>query len=255
MKKSVVLFFLIPFSLFGQTDSLSKKYDKINWLQYNLNSPKKKMWKRSIVPLALTTASLSINHYPLKQKIQNKIRAPFNGYSTHIDDYIQYAPIVVMYGIDVFKLKAEHHIWNQTKFLFMSEALTGLVVFGLKYGLGIQRPDSSSFTSYPSGHTAQSFVTAQVLFNEFKTTQKVLAYSGYLFSTSTGILRIVNNKHWLPDVLLGAGIGIVMTNIIYHFEPLKNWTPRFLKSNNNLSFQFYPTYNDNYVGANLNIQL
>ncbi len=255
MKQIIVVFFFIPFLFFGQTDSLSKKYDKINWIHYNLNTPKTKIWKKSVMPLILTTASLSINHLPLKQTIQNKIRAPFNGYTTQVDDYIQYAPIVMMYGADVFKLKAEHHIWNQTKLLFMSETLTGLVVLGLKYGLGIQRPDSSSYTSYPSGHTAQAFVTAQVLFNEFKTTNKVLAYSGYLFSTSTGVLRIVNNKHWLPDVLLGAGIGIVMTNIIYHFEPLKNWTPRFLKSNKNLTLQFYPTFNDNYVGANFNLQL
>jgi len=254
MKYIFILIFL-PTLLFGQTDSLSKRYDKINWYQYDLNSPKKKVWKTAIIPTLLIGTSLSINHFPIKQNIQQKIRAPFNGYSTHLDDYIQYAPIALMYGFDLYKTKAEHHVWNQTKLLFFSELLTGITVFSLKYGLGIQRPDSSSFTSFPSGHTAQSFVTAQTLHNEFIHTNKLLAYSGYLFSTTTGILRIVNNKHWLPDVLLGAGIGIIITNLVYKFEPLKNWTPKFLNQKKDLSLQFYPSFNNTFIGGHLTLNL
>ncbi|HIP35384.1 MAG TPA: phosphatase PAP2 family protein [Crocinitomix sp.] len=255
MKLFLIVICVFPQLLFGQTDSLSSRYDRINWTFYELNSPKKPLFKKSVIPLVLTTAALSVNHFPLKQTIQDEIRAPFKDYTTNIDDYIQYAPIGIMYGADFFKLKAEHHIWNQTKFLFMSEALTGIVVFSLKYGLGIQRPDSSAYTSFPSGHTAQAFVAAQVLHNEFKNTNKTIAYSGYLFSTSTGVLRIINNKHWLPDVLLGAGIGILMTNIIYHFEPLKNWTPKFIESNKDLSLQFYPSFTNDYVGGHLKFNL
>jgi len=255
MKKFLILLCLLPHLLLGQTDSLSKRYDKINWSDYNLKSPHQKVWKSILLPTVLIGTSLSINHFPLKQTIQQKMRAPFNGYSTHLDDYIQYAPIAMMYGFDLYKTKAEHHVWNQTKFLVISEALTGITVLGLKYGLGIQRPDSSSFTSFPSGHTAQAFVTSQVLYNEFKNTNKLIAYSGYLFSTSTGLLRIANNKHWLPDVLLGAGIGIIITNLVYRFEPLKNWTPKFIKRNKDLSLQFYPSFNSVFMGGHLTLNL
>jgi membrane-associated phospholipid phosphatase len=255
MKAVFFLFFLNSIILFCQEDSLTKHYSTINWTTHQLNTIKKPFWQKSITPLILITTALSINNLPLKQTIQQKIRAPFNGYSTHLDDYIQYAPIAVMYGFDLYKTKAEHHVWNQTKFLFFSEVLTGITVFGLKYGLGIQRPDSSSYTSFPSGHTAQAFVTAQVLHNEFINTNKLIAYSGYLFSSATGLLRIVNNKHWLPDVLLGAGIGVLMTNIIYHFEPLKNWTPKFIKTNKDLSLQFYPSFNNTFIGGHLTLNL
>jgi len=255
MRIIVLAVLLTSFSGQSQTDSLGQKYDKINWIKHDLNSQKNPIWKKSIVSSVLMISALSINSLPLKQNIQNKIRAPFYGYSTSLDDYIQYAPIGIMYGADLFKIKAEHSVWNQTKFLFMSEVITGGIVFGLKYGIGILRPDSSTYNSFPSGHTAQAFVAAQVLRNEFKNTNKVLANSGYLFSTSTGLLRIVNNRHWLPDVLMGAGIAIVVTNLVYHFEPLKNWKPKFLKSKSDLSLQFDPIFSDQMVGANLKLKL
>lgn len=255
MKYLYLLFISISCVSFSQNDSLSKRYDKINWLEFNLNTPKQPLWKKSITPIALGVSSLILNNKDTKQKLQLTVQKPFNGYTTNLDDYIQFAPIGIMYSADLFKIKAEHSIWNQSKYLFISNALTGLIVLGLKHATHIERPDGSSFTSYPSGHTAQAFVTSQVLYNEFKNTNKLLAYSGYLFSISTGTLRVVNNRHWVPDVLLGAGMGILITNVIYHFEPLKNWTPKFLKKKKDYSFQFNPTFNDQYVGANFKLNL
>ena len=40
------------------------------------------------------------------------------------------------------------------------------------------------------------------------------AIGGYTTATAVGALRILN-KHWLPDVLAGAGIGILSTNLVY----------------------------------------
>ncbi|MCB0471929.1 MAG: hypothetical protein KDC56_02600, partial [Flavobacteriaceae bacterium] len=36
---------------------------------------------------------------------------------------------------------------------------------------------------------------------------------------------MLNNKHWPSDVITGAGIGILISQLVYHFEPLKNWHP------------------------------
>ncbi len=250
----LVLLLLTSFALKAQKDTL-KRYQHINWCTFNLKQPQEKLWKKSILPVILSGTAVAINKQAVKQNFQQKIRTPFNNYQTSLDDYIQYAPIGLMFGADAFKLKAKNHVWNQSKFLIMSEVLTGLVVYGLKYSTRIQRPDSSSFTSFPSGHTALSFSAAQVLYNEFKYSQPVLAYSGYLFSTATGFLRVLNNKHWLPDVLLGAGIGMLMTQIVYYFEPLKNWTPRILKKNTAISMQCYPSFNQNMMGATLKFNL
>lgn len=249
----IVSFFCSTF-LFSQTDSIKNRYSKINWATYELNTKKNPLWKKSILPLSLSISALSINTLPLKQDIQNSIRAPFNGYTTTLDDHIQYIPIGLMYTADAFKLKAEHSVWNQTKYLFLSELAAGGIIQILKHTLKIERPDQSSNTSFPSGHTGLSFVAAQVLRNEFKNTQPFFAYSGFVFAVSTGTLRIVNNRHWLPDVLLGAGIGILVTNIIYHYEPFKNWNP-FKKNKSDLSLQFYPTLNDKFTGINIKLNL
>lgn len=241
-------------ALFSQSENSQNRYSKINWITYELNTKKKPLWKRSITPVVFGITALSINKTPLKQDIQQTIRTPFNGYTTALDDYIQYAPIVAMYSADAFKLKAEHSVWNQTKYLFISEVATGGIIQLLKYSLKIERPDQGANNSFPSGHTGQAFVAAQVLHNEFKNTQPILAYSGYLFAATTGTLRIVNNKHWLPDVLMATSISMLITNLVYHFEPLKNWNPLKNKTSE-VSLQLYPTFNDQYTGLNIKFNL
>lgn len=188
-----------------------------------------------------------------KYGLQTLIQQPFNGFKTEIDDYIQYAPIAMMYVADLFHVKSKNTPWNQTKFLAMSELGTAAIVQLLKYTLRIERPDHSKFNSYPSGHASQAFVASQVLFNEYRETHPLLAYSGFLFSISTGTLRIVNNRHWVPDVLLGAGIGILVTNLIYHYEPLKDWNP-LSKKKRKIDTGFFPSFREDYIGGHLTIK-
>ena len=249
----IISFFCIS-TLFSQPENSKDRYSKINWITYNSNVEKKHFWKQSIIPLVFGITALSINQIPLKQTIQNSIRAPFNDYKTSIDDYTPYVPTVLMYSADLFKFKAKHSVWNQTKYLFFSQLATAGIIQILKHSLKIERPDQNSDNSFPSGHTGQAFVAAQVLRQEFKDTQPILAYSGYLFAATTGTLRIVNNKHWLPDVLMAAGIGILITNVIYHYEPFKNWNP-FKTKPTDLSVCISPTFNDKYTGVNIKINL
>lgn len=199
-------------------------------------------------PVTLSLISIDLMRDSAKYGLQTLLRQPFNNYHTQLDDYIQYAPVVIMYSADLFKVPAKNTVWNQTKYLIISEALTSGVVQALKYSLKIQRPNNGAFNSYPSGHTSQAFVQSQVLYNEFKSTNKAIAYSGFLFSIPTGALRIVNNRHWVPDVLLGAGIAMLVTNLVYYFEPLKNWNP-FNQKKRKTELGFFPTLNENYIGG------
>jgi hypothetical protein len=206
--------------------------------------------ERAWAPATLGILSVALMTDSSKYGLQSLIQQPFNGFKTHVDDYLQYAPIAMMYAGDLFHVKSKNTVWNQTKFLVMSELGTAAIVQILKYTLRIERPDHSTFNSYPSGHTSQAFVASQVLFNEYRETNKLLAYSGFLFSISTGTLRIVNNRHWLPDVLLGAGIGMLVTNLIYHYEPLKAWNP-FSKKNRKIETGFFPAVRKDYIGGYL----
>ena len=39
--------------------------------------------------------------------------------------------------------------------------------------------------------------------------------AGYGLATATGVMRVLNNRHWVSDVLSGAGIGILSTELAY----------------------------------------
>jgi len=155
-------------------------------------------------------------------------------YHTNMEDYIQYVPYVEIYLGDLAGIKAKNHWFDQTKNIFIGGLFTTLITHSLKIGVGKERPDGSSKRSFSSGHTATSFLGATILYHEFKDSSPLLAYSGYAFSTSTGGLRVINNRHWVSDVIAGAGVGILVANLVYYIEPLKNWNP--FRTNNNLTF-------------------
>jgi len=207
------------------------------------------------LPLSLSALSAVLSIDSTKFKLQTQVRSVVvDTFRTHVDDWIHYTPIVTMYAADLFKVPAKNTVWNQTKFLAISEALNSLVTIGLKYTFKVQRPNNGPFNSYPSGHTSQAFVQSQALFNEFRDTAPLLAASGFLFSITTGSLRVLNNRHWVPDVLLGAGVGILVTNLVWHFEPLKNWNPFNKRKNKDLSLTVVPSIREDFLGGNFRLQ-
>jgi len=176
--------------------------------------------KNQLVPIGLISGGLVIEAIGCKQEMQKW----FPRTNTNVDDYIQYAPVAILYASDMFGGKHKNNVFNQTKYLVISELTTSLITGSLKRLTHSTRPNGNPL-AFPSGHTSQAFTGATVLYQETKDYCLPLAYSGYLFSTATGILRVTNNKHWVSDVLAGAGIGILVTNLVYYFEPLKNWDP------------------------------
>ncbi|MFK8038395.1 MAG: phosphatase PAP2 family protein [Crocinitomicaceae bacterium] len=253
MKSIFLLVLLISNFAFCQPKSKLPRLEKINWNGEKLDLKTNSLIQKSVVPLSFCAAGLLLNQTEIKTNLQASFLNPFNGYKTTLDDYIQYAPIVQMYGFDFLRLPARNSIWNQSKYLVVSELVTAGIVHLLKNTLKVLRPDGSARTSFPSGHTGQAFVASQVLFNEYYRTRPALALSGYLFSASTGALRIINNRHWVPDVFMGAGIAILVTNVVYYFEPLKNWDP-FKKANSDTSILVVPEFRNETYGMNLKIR-
>ncbi len=252
MKLLIALFLLITFSSVSQEKIRHLRLDKINWIGNGIDLKMNSWQKKVIVPTSLMIAGLSLNTIETKTRIQDLVLEPFNGYKTSLDDYIQYAPIVTMYGADLLKMPSRNNIWNQTKYLLISEFITAGIVHLLKNTTKIARPNSSTLTSFPSGHTGQAFVASQVLFNEYYRTRPAIGLSGYIFAGATGALRVINNRHWVPDVLMGAGIAILVTNLVYHFEPLKEWNP-FKKRQSDTSFLVLPKFQNNSYALQMKI--
>ncbi len=186
------------------------------------HSPAHTLQLRSvIIPTGLLITGSALNfgnfRYQVRDKLAGKIR-------TSADDYLVFVPIAEIYAADILGGRPVHSAFDQTKYLAFSEIITVALVQSLKRITNVTRPDGTPH-SFPSGHTTQAFMGATALYLEYKDTNMPLSYSGYVIGSVAGILRMTNNRHWISDVLAGAGIGMLVTRLVYYFEPLKNWQP------------------------------
>ncbi len=190
---------------------------------------------QQVLPISLIAAgSVLVAEKGLNRKLHDQIPKT----RITVDDYIQYLPMAGMYVADIAGVQAKNSVWNQTKYLAFSQLLCAAVVQTLKYTVREQRPNNGAHNSLPSGHTSVAFTGATVLYHEFKESNKWIAYGGFVVATSVGVLRQTNERHWLSDVLASAGIGMLSANLVYYFEPLKNWQP-FSKKSDKLSLAPY----------------
>jgi membrane-associated phospholipid phosphatase len=190
---------------------------QISFAQQNTESAPWKL-KNEIVPLALIGVGSLLLLTDLDFYLQENIYKT----TTASDDFMQFVPIVGMYGLDLFHVPSANNAFVQTKYFAAASLSNAIVIHSIKRLSNRTRPDGTSY-AFPSGHTSQAFVSATVFWQEFKDSNPILALSGYAVATTTGILRMTNNKHWFTDVVVGAGIGILVTDLIYAIKPLKNW--------------------------------
>lgn len=134
----------------------------------------------------------------------------------HADDYLQHSPIIVVYGLNCLGVKGKNDFANRTAILIKSEVMVGILTFSLKRITAVPRPDNSKeVTSFPSGHTAQAFAAATFMAREYGYKSIWYSIGAYTVATGVGVMRVMNNRHWMSDVLAGAGIGILSTNLAY----------------------------------------
>lgn len=141
-------------------------------------------------------------------------------FNNHADDYLQFAPAVVMLGLKTAGAEGRSS-WGR---MLASDAFAALIMAGVvnsvKQTTHVMRPDGSDERSFPSGHTATAFMTATMLTKEYGHKSPWVGIGAYTIATTTGCMRMANNKHWLSDVLTGAGVGILSTEIGYYLADL-----------------------------------
>ncbi|WP_242693218.1 phosphatase PAP2 family protein [Sabulibacter ruber] len=141
-------------------------------------------------------------------------RKAFPNFSTTVDDYLFFVPIVGLYGFNLFSSQNKHDIRRQTGLLLASGVLTTLVVYPTKFLTAQERPNGEP-RAFPSGHTAYAFTIAAIVDKEFRGKSKWISIGSYTIASATGVMRVLNNEHWMADVLAGAGVGILSVNTVY----------------------------------------
>lgn len=187
-----------------------------SWLHRFTTSP---AFQISYVPVGLfALAGVSANSDDYVRAARN-----FNipAFRYHYDDYFQYAPGVLTFALKAFGVEGRSSWGRLVTSTAFSGAIMATTVNSLKYGVARNRPDNSGKNSFPSGHTSMAFMVATWLHKEYGVTRSPL-YSifGYATATGIGISRVMNNKHWLSDVLTGAGVGILSSNVGYYLGDL-----------------------------------
>ena len=137
-------------------------------------------------------------------------------FKTGIDDYTQFFGPAMVVGLKLGGYEGRSDWPRLLASAGMSYAIMAVLVNSIKYSAKEMRPDGSTANSWPSGHTATAFVGASLLHKEYGLTRSPWwSVAGYGVATATGVMRVLNNRHWISDVMSGAGIGIMSTELGY----------------------------------------
>lgn len=145
-----------------------------------------------------------------------RIRLIKYNFHNEIDNYTQYVPLALTIGLKIGGVESRSdwpRFWASSA---ASAAIMAGLVNGIKYTASEMRPDGSTRNSWPSGHTATAFMAATILHKEYGLTRSPwYSVGAYTLATATGVMRVLNNRHWISDVLSGAGIGIMSVELGY----------------------------------------
>ena len=231
MRKSLLIIILLivitGFKTTGQTiDSLLLPVDRdtIKTISIRKAPPvKQPLYKQMIIPAFLTSYGFfAIDNdrlQALDHHIKEEVWTEHPHHLIKIDDYLQYAPGITVYGLNAMGIKGKNNFLDRTLLYLLSSTLMAITVQSLKRITRIERPDSSGTKAFPSGHTATAFVAAEFLYQEYKDRSPWYGIAGYTVAASVGYIRIYNNRHWLKDVVAGAGIGLGITKFVYWLYP------------------------------------
>ncbi|MCL2844161.1 MAG: phosphatase PAP2 family protein [Chitinivibrionia bacterium] len=168
------------------------------------------------VPLSLIGAgAIMTAGGNLNQSVEDKF-AEHRGRPYKFDDVLMYVPSAMVYGFSLFA-EPKHDWWDRSMILGTSATfvLSTLIV---KQVIDHQRPDGSKNTSFPSGHTAVAFVGAEIVRREYPAWCGAIAYS---MAGTVAFMRLYNKRHWVGDVVAGAGFGILSVSAAYWLLPVQ----------------------------------
>lgn len=175
-----------------------------------------------------------------KEHVRGETRELFPHFYTRLDDYSRHAPAVAAYGLYAVGLKGSRNVVAFSACYGLAHALSTGVVSNLKRVSHTSRPyDVTNYSSFPSAHTAEAFMTATLLHEQFGHGRPWLSVGGYTVAAATGAMRILNDRHWITDVLAGASVGFLSAEAVWRLYPA---VARYLPGHLGQKLLLVPTY-------------
>lgn len=146
----------------------------------------------------------------------NNLPGPFRENDHRWEDYgLALAPLAATWAMKAFGVKSRSTTRRMIVANGMAAGLTVGLTQLLKSTVHEVRPDGSNDNSFPSMHASLAYMGATVLSREFGHISPWITIGGYTAATGTQMLRIGHNAHWMNDIFMGAGIGVVSTHLAY----------------------------------------
>ncbi|MBO7119428.1 MAG: phosphatase PAP2 family protein [Bacteroidaceae bacterium] len=146
----------------------------------------------------------------------NELPGPYRYNNHRWEDYgVALTPLAATWIMKICGVKSRS---TTRRMLTANAAALGLTVGisqVLRWNVREERPDERGSNSFPSVHASLAYMGATVLSREYGHISPWITIGGYTVATGTQMLRIGHNAHWMNDIFMGAGIGVVSTHVAY----------------------------------------
>jgi hypothetical protein len=163
---------------------------------------------QSAVTLAVGGGAALAVH-PWDDDIQDEFRE-----NTRLEDFFAPGNVYGNFGVQlggafgvyaIGRIGGYSHLAILGSDLIRAQLLSQGYVQVIKYAAQRERPDDSDKRSFPSGHAAATFATANVIRRHYGWGWGSL---GYGLAAYVATARMAHDRHYLSDVIFGAAIGI-----------------------------------------------
>jgi membrane-associated phospholipid phosphatase len=186
----------------------------------------------------------------INRTVRHHVLATKPNVNNNIEDHIRHIPTASTFILlPMLGIKSKNNFIEKAMIFGIATTIGDQVVSRVKTASKHLRPDGSDRRSFPSGHTTTAFVAAEFMRKEYQDVSPWLVVAGYTAATATGALRVYHNKHWLTDVVAGAGLGIISTDLAYLIYSKTKALGHRVKGSNKLTMM--PSFQSNGLGFGL----
>ena len=159
---------------------------------------------------ATATSTVARGAYPRGFGVTETAAGPDRGMG-----YIRFAPVALPWVMKAFGSPTRSSWGRMAVSQGLSAAIMIASVEGLKHSVSSLRPDGSDKRSFPSGHTAIAFMGATMTAHELAPRSPLYALGAFALASAVAAERVLDGHHYPTDVVAGAGLGILSTEIGY----------------------------------------